>query len=79
MYMVQDKYFVDAFVLHDESERDVNFINELINHINYKQSEDSNSKKLNEIIVDTDIRQDLKKKWASVKRVLFFQPTWEIR
>lgn len=79
LYMIQDGYFLDAFVLHDESKKDVDFINELISYINEKNSENEDSTQLDEVIVETDVRQNLKDKWASVKRILFFQPLWELR
>lgn len=73
--MLNEKYFEDAFVLHDESEKEVDFINDIIELVNNKNSNNDLSK----IAIDLDARHYLRTKWATKKRLLFFQPIFEIK
>lgn len=78
--MIEEKYFDDGFILHDESVREMNFLNELIDYVN--ENDTSSSQKVNKIVLDgieAEGREHLKSNWASVKRMLHFQPLWEIK
>ncbi len=77
--MIEKKYFEDAFVLHEETQKDVDFINELIEYINSKNLEQKIENKLDPLVVTNQTRQYLRKKWANLAKTLFFQPIWEIR
>jgi hypothetical protein len=78
--MIHEKYFDDSFILHDASERQIVYINKIINYINEQNSlADENCEKLETLKVFNDSRQALKNKWASIKRIFFPQPMWDIR
>lgn len=73
--MINEKYFEDAFVLHDESEKEVDFINDIIDFVNEK----NNNNDLNKFVIEADARHFLRTKWATKRRLLFFQPIFEIK
>ena len=78
--MIDEKYFDDAFVIHDESVKEIKFLNGLIDYVNENDSE--SSEKVNKIVVDgieCQGREHLKSNWASMKKVFHFQPLWEMK
>lgn len=80
MFMIDEKYFDDAFVIHDESVKEIKFLNGLIDYVNENDSE--SSEKVNKIVVDgieCQGREHLKSNWASMKKVFHFQPLWEMK
>jgi len=78
--MIEQKYLEDAFVLHEETKKEIDFINKLIEYINEQNSEQkSEEKKLEPLVITTQSRQYLKDRWTNLGKSLFFQPTWEIR
>ena len=84
--MIEEKYFDDTFLLNDETETDIKFINDLIEFINETNRDEGgkvkyNGQELKKLTrtTETDERLCLKGKWANMTRMMFFQPTWEIR
>ncbi len=99
-YMLDKKYFDDAFILHDESggtkvlheimvammmqeeelfeiSENSEFLNvELLNTLDQQNDEINENK---EKSADVDAREQLDRKWASLKNVFSFQPLWLVR
>ncbi len=73
--MLSERYFEEAFVIHEESEKEVDFVNSIIDYVNAK----NDNKDLNRVEIDTETRTFLRTKWATKKRILNFQPIFEIK
>jgi hypothetical protein len=82
--MLHAKYFDDALSLHDETKA-TRYVQQMLNF----RMQDKNQKPLDldiyksehldEDINKNDSRAQLKKEWASIKRIVFFQPLAKIR
>ncbi|CAF0912236.1 unnamed protein product [Brachionus calyciflorus] len=83
-YMLDNKYFDDAFILHEESSHYLQ-VKKFFKKYNNKNSEDKeNSDLLHKIKVilesnKNDLRKNLHTKWAKLSNIFKFQPMWEIR
>ncbi len=79
--MIHESYFDDAFILHDESERQLKYINRIIEHVNKVNETNNSSVKPLELLdpPKNDTREFLRFKWANLKRMFSPQPLWEIR
>ena len=82
--MIENKYFDDAFILHEETKN----ILKLKKYLKKSQRKDFNDSKAEGLLLKmkmlldsktNDVRQNLYLKWAKFSNMFKFQPMWEIR